>query len=105
MTLHGGSYAQHTQKAAFQFRCDHKIQEASGPQFLWEWNGTHTFEWKNKYACPVAQKAQPPDPVPDPDHQVYHQPTQMPTQKVSQGPSPTRSPCANQNQRYTPSLP
>jgi len=41
------------------------------PTFDWQWNGTHTFSWRTKYACPRglplgAPGPRPEEPDPDP---------------------------------------
>ncbi|OBZ77234.1 hypothetical protein A0H81_02042 [Grifola frondosa] len=49
--LHGGYYVNKYHKADFQFRCDHTAEEPSSPTYYWNWNGTHSFSWRTKYAC------------------------------------------------------
>ncbi|KAJ7904760.1 autophagy-related protein 27-domain-containing protein [Mycena olivaceomarginata] len=57
LTLHGGLYNHQTQKASIQFHCDHGMDEPTLPTFSWQWNGTHTFSWRTKHACPRAPPA------------------------------------------------
>ncbi|KAJ6628880.1 autophagy-related protein 27-domain-containing protein [Mycena sp. CBHHK59/15] len=71
ITLHGGSYNHQSQKASFQFHCDHEAAEPTLPAFKWQWNGTHTFSWRTKHACPRAlppgAPGRRPDDEPDAD--------------------------------------
>ncbi|KAJ7228434.1 hypothetical protein GGX14DRAFT_413193 [Mycena pura] len=71
VTLHGGLYNRQPQKASFQFHCDHTLEEPTSPEFIWKFNGTHTFSWRTKHACPRALPPgapgpQPEEPDPDP---------------------------------------
>ncbi|KAH9912464.1 uncharacterized protein B0H18DRAFT_1053838 [Fomitopsis serialis] len=63
--LHGGYYVYKQQKADFQFICDHQAEEPTKPSIYWNWNGTHTFEWRTKHACGQAMTA-PDDDSPPP---------------------------------------
>jgi len=68
VTLHGGLYTHQSQKASFEFHCDHGVKEPTLPKFSWQWNGTHTFSWRTKHACPRALPPGAPGPRPkDPD--------------------------------------
>ncbi|KAJ7930010.1 autophagy-related protein 27-domain-containing protein [Mycena leptocephala] len=70
VTLHGGLYNHQSQKASFQFHCDHDLDEPTFPKFYWQYNGTHTFSWRTKHACPRALPPGAPGPrpeEPDPD--------------------------------------
>ncbi|KAJ7498694.1 autophagy-related protein 27-domain-containing protein [Mycena latifolia] len=64
VTLHGGHYNGRSQKASFQLHCDHESEEP-GPTFSWQWNGTHTFSWRTKHACPRALPPGAPGPKPE----------------------------------------
>ncbi|PFH45837.1 hypothetical protein AMATHDRAFT_43928 [Amanita thiersii Skay4041] len=73
LVLHGGQYMNQKQKAVFQFSCDRSELEGTIPNYLWNWNGTHTFTWASQYACPSFidtpdddDKKGPGDPDPDP---------------------------------------
>ncbi|KAH9919485.1 autophagy-related protein 27-domain-containing protein [Epithele typhae] len=57
--LHGGYHAYGQQMADFQFICDTNVEEPSVPTFAWTWNGTHTFNWHTKHACPKWVEASP----------------------------------------------
>ncbi|KAJ7180334.1 autophagy-related protein 27-domain-containing protein [Mycena crocata] len=83
VTLHGDLYNRQSQKASFQFHCDHDLLEPTLPEFSWQWNGTHAFSWRTKHACPrvlppgaPGPKPEEPDadppatPPPDPDADV-----------------------------------
>ncbi|RDB17471.1 Autophagy-related protein 27 [Hypsizygus marmoreus] len=67
LTLHGGSYINHPQKATFIFHCDHDAEEQSKPSFLWKFNGTHAFSWTTRHACHRPLSTPQPDPEPDSD--------------------------------------
>ncbi|KAF8195642.1 hypothetical protein K438DRAFT_779396 [Mycena galopus ATCC 62051] len=64
VTLHGGLYKQQPQKASFEFHCDHSLKEPTEPRFSSQWNGTHTFSWRTKHACPRALPPGAPGPRP-----------------------------------------
>ncbi|KAF9555645.1 hypothetical protein CPC08DRAFT_765800 [Agrocybe pediades] len=55
VALHGGKYQAKKHKALFKFKCDPKSNENTEPEYLWNFNGTHAFSWKSKYACPSMQ--------------------------------------------------
>ncbi|KAJ7129434.1 hypothetical protein C8R44DRAFT_77867 [Mycena epipterygia] len=65
VTLHGGVYNFQAQKASFQLHCDHELDEPTSPTFSWQWNGTHTFSWRTKHACPRALPPGAPGPRPE----------------------------------------
>ncbi|KAJ7648502.1 autophagy-related protein 27-domain-containing protein [Mycena rosella] len=65
ITLHGGLYNGQSQKASFQLHCDHDADEETAPSFAWQWNGTHTFSWRTKRACPRALPPGAPGPRPE----------------------------------------
>ncbi|TFK41765.1 autophagy-related protein 27-domain-containing protein [Crucibulum laeve] len=70
IALHGGQYLAQKQKAIFQLECDYESNGAKEPDLLWRWNGTHTFSWKSRHACPtyISEKPLPaPDTKIDPD--------------------------------------
>ncbi|KAJ7044571.1 autophagy-related protein 27-domain-containing protein [Mycena alexandri] len=65
VTFHGGLYNHQSQKASFQFHCDHDVNEPTFPEFSWQFNGTHSFTWRSKHACPRALPPGAPAPAPD----------------------------------------
>ncbi|KAJ7781012.1 autophagy-related protein 27-domain-containing protein [Mycena metata] len=65
VTFHGGLYNHQPQKASFQFHCDHDVNEPTFPKFSWQFNGTHSFTWRSKHACPRALPPGAPAPPPD----------------------------------------
>ncbi|KAJ7232199.1 hypothetical protein B0H12DRAFT_1145625 [Mycena haematopus] len=68
LTLHGGLYNKQPQRASFQFHCDYSLDEPTLPKFFWLGNGTHTFTWRTKHACPKALPPGAPGPKPaEPD--------------------------------------
>ncbi|KAF8157139.1 autophagy-related protein 27-domain-containing protein [Crassisporium funariophilum] len=71
VTFHGGMYNNRKQKAQFRFECNPASKEPTSPTFLWSFNGTHTFSWSSKYACPTSVpnpgSPSPSDPPPDTD--------------------------------------
>ncbi|PCH37043.1 hypothetical protein WOLCODRAFT_140694 [Wolfiporia cocos MD-104 SS10] len=76
--LHGGYYVHKQQKADFQFVCDHKAEEPTNPTTLWNWNGTHTFEWRTKHACGERLSKDPPPPPPPPSDEPEEDPDEPP---------------------------
>ncbi|KAK7054254.1 autophagy-related protein 27 [Favolaschia claudopus] len=71
VTLHGGTYNHRSQKASFRFACDHSAEEPTQPKFFWQFNSTHTFLWRTKFACarslpPGAPGQKPEKPDADP---------------------------------------
>jgi len=65
VTFHGGLYNHQPQKASFQFHCEHDVNEPTFPKFSWQFNGTHSFTWRSKHACPRALPPGAPAPPPD----------------------------------------
>ncbi|KAF7352603.1 Autophagy-related protein 27 [Mycena venus] len=65
VTLHGGHYKHRSQKASFEFHCDHSLDEPTLPKFTWQFNGTHNFLWRTKHACPRALPPGAPGPRPE----------------------------------------
>ncbi|KAJ6490349.1 autophagy-related protein 27-domain-containing protein [Mycena vitilis] len=89
VTLHGGQYNRRAQTASFQFHCDHTLDEPTAPQFAWQWNGTHTFSWRTKHACPRALPPGAPG-APDPDNDPPATPPPDPDADLEDGDRVTR---------------
>ncbi|KAJ7178917.1 autophagy-related protein 27-domain-containing protein [Mycena filopes] len=93
VTLHGGLYNNQPQKAAFQFQCDHDVNEPTLPEFSWKFNGTHAFSWRTKHACPRALPPGAPPPAPqDPDTDPPAIPPSDPDADVVGDKDPHRTP-------------
>ncbi|CAA7268612.1 unnamed protein product [Cyclocybe aegerita] len=60
LTFHGGQYLNRRQRALFYFNCQSSEPDVSTPTFLWSFNGTHSFSWSTKHACPSTSETHTP---------------------------------------------
>ncbi|KAI0795025.1 autophagy-related protein 27-domain-containing protein [Abortiporus biennis] len=51
LRMSGGHYVSRRQSLDIMMYCDHQAEEPTLPTYFYNWNGTHSFRWKTRYAC------------------------------------------------------